>query len=79
MIDKKLWEIGFQQHQMHECVFYHDDIMLIMYVDDRQFFSNDDDTLMLIIKQLKGSGLNIKIKAIQLTMLESTSRRHEMD
>ena len=56
----KLWEIGFQQSQIDECVFYCDDIIFIVYVDDGLFFGNYDNTLTLIIRQLKKAGLNIE-------------------
>ena len=59
MVDK-LREIGFQQSLIDECVFYRDDIIFIVYVDDGLFFGNDDDTLSLIIKKLRDSGLNIE-------------------
>eukprot|EP00804_Cyclotella_cryptica_P030662 CCRYP_015672-RA/>CCRYP_015672-RA protein AED:0.39 eAED:0.39 QI:0/0/0/1/0/0/2/0/140 len=61
-----------------ECVFYRDDIIFIVHVDDGLFFGSDDDTLSLIIKRLRDSGLNIEDQVIQLTMLESTSRKHVM-
>jgi hypothetical protein len=59
MVDK-LREIGFQQSLIDECVFYRDDIIFIVYVDDGLFFGSDDDTLSLIIKRLRDSGLNIE-------------------
>eukprot|EP00804_Cyclotella_cryptica_P029895 CCRYP_010798-RA/>CCRYP_010798-RA protein AED:0.34 eAED:0.34 QI:0/-1/0/1/-1/0/1/0/126 len=77
MVDK-LREIGFQQSLIEECVFYRDDIIFIVYVDDGLFFGSDDDTLSLIIKRLRTLALTLKTKVIQLTMLESTSRKHVM-
>ena len=59
MVDK-LQEISFKQSKIDECVFYHDDVIFIVYVDDRLFFGNDDDTLTWIIKQLKDAGLNME-------------------
>ncbi|KAL7482261.1 hypothetical protein ACHAW6_008898 [Cyclotella cf. meneghiniana] len=56
----KLRDIGFQQSQIDECIFYHDDVIFIVYVNDGLFFGNHDDTLMLIIKQLKDAGPNIE-------------------
>ena len=41
-------------------MFYFDDIIFIVYVDDGLFFGSDDDTLSLIIKRLRDSGLNIE-------------------
>eukprot|EP00804_Cyclotella_cryptica_P009455 CCRYP_017778-RA/>CCRYP_017778-RA protein AED:0.29 eAED:0.29 QI:0/-1/0/1/-1/0/1/0/174 len=59
MVDK-LCEIGFQQSLIDECMFYRDDIIFIMYIDDGLFFGSDDDTLSLLIKKLRDSGLNIE-------------------
>ncbi|KAL7475484.1 hypothetical protein ACHAW6_001396, partial [Cyclotella cf. meneghiniana] len=56
----KLHDIGFQQSQIDECVFYCDDVIFIIYVDDGLFFGDHDNTLMLIMKQLKSTGLNIE-------------------
>ena len=56
----KLHDIGFQQSQIDECVFYHDDIIFTVYVDDSLFFRNHEDTLTLIIKQLQDTGFNIE-------------------
>jgi hypothetical protein len=55
----KLREVGFQQSLIDECVFYRDDVIFIVYVDDGLFFGSDDDTLSLIIKKLR-DGLNIE-------------------
>jgi hypothetical protein len=41
-------------------MFYHDDIIFIVYVDDGLFFGSDEDTLSLVIKRLCDSGLNIE-------------------
>ncbi|KAL7477508.1 hypothetical protein ACHAW6_003317 [Cyclotella cf. meneghiniana] len=62
-----------------QCVFCHDDIIFIIYVDNGLFFGNCDITLTLIISQLKSSGLNIEYQGLQLTMLESTSKRLVME
>jgi hypothetical protein len=59
MVDK-LREIGFRQSQVDKCIFYCDDIIFIVYLDDKLFFGTDDDTLTLIIRQLKNAGLNIE-------------------
>ncbi|KAL7480473.1 hypothetical protein ACHAW6_006168 [Cyclotella cf. meneghiniana] len=56
----KLRDIGFQQSQIDECIFYHNDIIFIVYVGHGSFFGNFDITLMLIIRKLKKEGLNIK-------------------
>ena len=56
----KLRDIGFQQSQIDECVFYRDDIIFIVYVDDGLFFGSDDDVLTQVISKLKEAGLNIE-------------------
>ncbi|KAL7474595.1 hypothetical protein ACHAW6_000565, partial [Cyclotella cf. meneghiniana] len=56
----KLHDIGFQQSQIDEYVFYHDDIIFILYRDDGLFFGNHDATLTLIIRQLKKAGIKIE-------------------
>eukprot|EP00804_Cyclotella_cryptica_P015380 CCRYP_008019-RA/>CCRYP_008019-RA protein AED:0.18 eAED:0.18 QI:0/-1/0/1/-1/1/1/0/285 len=56
----KLRKIGFQQSFIDKCVFYRDNIIFIVYVDDGLFFGSDDDTLSLIIKKLRDSSLNIE-------------------
>jgi len=56
----KLRDIGFQQSLIDECVFYRNDVIFIVYVDDGLFFGSDDDTLTMIIKRLRDSGLNIQ-------------------
>ena len=57
---EKLQEIGFMQSLIDKCLFYHDDIIFIIYVNDGMFFGNSDDTLIHIIQQMKDKGLNIE-------------------
>jgi hypothetical protein len=45
----KLREIGFHQSQVDECVFYRDDIIFIVYVDDGLFFASHDDSITRVI------------------------------
>ena len=47
---EKLQEIGFMQSLIDKCLFYHDDIIFIIYVNDGMFFGNSDDTLIHIIQ-----------------------------
>ena len=56
----KLRDSGFQQSQVDECVFYCNDIIFIVYIDDGLFFGSHDGTLTLIVKQLKDVGLNVE-------------------
>eukprot|EP00804_Cyclotella_cryptica_P027195 CCRYP_017175-RA/>CCRYP_017175-RA protein AED:0.30 eAED:0.40 QI:0/-1/0/1/-1/1/1/0/164 len=59
MVDK-LSKIGVQQSLINKCVFYCDNIIYIVYVDDGLFLGNDDDNLSLIIERLHDSGLNFE-------------------
>lgn len=54
MVDK-LQEIGFQQSLIDEFIFYLDDIIFIVHIDNRLFLGSDDDTLSLVVKMLKES------------------------
>jgi hypothetical protein len=56
----KLREIGFHQSQVDECVFYHDDIIFIVYVDDGLFLASHDDSITRVVTQLCEIGLNIE-------------------
>lgn len=55
---KKLESIGFTQSQIDECVFYRDDIIFIVYVDDG--LENSDDQISYVIKELSDIGLQIE-------------------
>ena len=57
---KKLHENGFMQSLVDECVFYWNDIIFIMYVDNGMSFGNSDDMLTHIIQHMKAKGLNIE-------------------
>ncbi len=56
----KLRDIGFQQSQVDECVFYRIGIIFIIYIDDGLFFGSHDDILTFIIKQLNNAGLDVE-------------------
>ena len=57
---EKLLSLGFQQSLIDECVFYHDDIIFIVYVDDGIFLGPDDRKLTSVIKEIKRTGLDIE-------------------
>ena len=38
----KLESIGFTPSQIDDCVFFHDDIIFMVYMDDGIFLGNDD-------------------------------------
>jgi hypothetical protein len=57
---EKLRSIGFTQSLVDECVFYRDDIIFIVYVDDGIFVGNDEMQLSNVITELRNIGLNIE-------------------
>jgi hypothetical protein len=56
----KLMSIGFTPSLIDDCVFFHDDIIFMVYVDDGIFLGNDDSKLQDAIKEIQDSGLNIE-------------------
>ncbi|KAL7474375.1 LOW QUALITY PROTEIN: hypothetical protein ACHAW6_000350 [Cyclotella cf. meneghiniana] len=56
----KLESIGFTQSRIDECVFYRDDIIFIVYIDDGIFVGTSDDQLSHVIKELTDRGLQIE-------------------
>ncbi|KAL7474652.1 hypothetical protein ACHAW6_000616, partial [Cyclotella cf. meneghiniana] len=57
---EKLLSLGFQQSFIDECVFYCDDVIFIVYVDDGIFLGPDDRKLTNVIKEMKKTGLDIE-------------------
>jgi hypothetical protein len=56
----KLMSIGFTPSLIDDYVFFHDDIIFMVYVDDGIFLSNEDSKLQDAIKEIQGIGLNIE-------------------
>jgi hypothetical protein len=56
----KLLSIGFTTSLINDCVFYHDDIIFMVYVDDGIFLGDDDSKLQQAIKDIQDIGLNIE-------------------
>jgi hypothetical protein len=52
--------IGFEPSLIDECVFYRDDVIFIVYVDDGIFISGDDDAITRAIRDITESGLEIE-------------------
>ncbi len=71
----KLSSIGFKASLIDNFVFYHNNIIFMVYVDDGIFLGKDNNQLKQVIQEIQGTGLKIETKGIQLTMLVSTSRR----
>ncbi len=73
----KLLSMGLITSLIDDCVFFRDDIIFMVYVDNGIFLGNDDLKLQDTIKEIQDLGL-LKIKVTQLTTLVSTSRNYEM-
>ena len=57
---EKLRSIGFSQSFVDECVFYREDVIFIVYVDDGIFIGKSDEQLTSIITELQNIGLKIE-------------------
>jgi hypothetical protein len=66
----KIWEINFKLSLIDDCVFYWDDVIFIVYIDDGIFLGPLDQQLCDITP--------FKIKATQLITLELVSRNSRM-
>jgi hypothetical protein len=56
----KLTSIGFTTTLIDDCIFFHDDIIFVVYVDDGIFLGNNDLKLQEVIKEIHDLGLNIE-------------------
>ncbi len=76
----KLTSLGYTSSLINDCVFFCDDIIFMVYVDNGIFLGNKDAQLQQAIKEIQDLGLNIEdIKATQRIMWESVSRSFTMD
>ncbi len=57
---EKLLSIGFTTSSIDDCVFFFDDIIFMVHVDDGIFLGNDDLKLQEAIKDIQDLGLNIE-------------------
>ncbi len=57
---EKLCSIGFKPSLIDDCVFYRDDIIFMVYVNDGIFLGKDDEQLKTVIREIQGIGLNIE-------------------
>ncbi len=55
----KLLSIGFTPSLIDDCVFFRDDIIFMVYVDDGIFLGNNDLKLQDVVKDIQDLGLNI--------------------
>ena len=60
MVDKLVNDCEFQPSLIDECVFYKDDVIFIVYVDDGIFIGKDDNKISQILRQMQNSGLEIE-------------------
>jgi hypothetical protein len=56
----KLTSIGFTTSLIDDCVFFHGDIIFMVYVDDNIFLGSDDLQLQEVTKEIQNLGLNIE-------------------
>ena len=52
---EKLCSIGFQPSLIDECVFFRDDVIFIVYVDDGIFLGPNDKTLTKVIHEISAA------------------------
>jgi len=57
---EKLRSIGFQPSLIDECVFFRDDVIFIVYVDDGIFLGPNDHALTNVICEISDAGLDIE-------------------
>jgi hypothetical protein len=56
----KLTSLGYKASLIDDCVFYKDNIIFMVYVDDGIFLGPDDQQLIQAIRDIQNSGLNIE-------------------
>jgi hypothetical protein len=56
----KLTSIGFTTLLIDDCIFFHGDIIFMVYLDDGIFLGGDDSQLQEVIKEIQKLGLNIE-------------------
>eukprot|EP00956_Cyclotella_meneghiniana_P035933 scaffold119648_cov87-Cyclotella_meneghiniana.AAC.1 len=57
---EKLGQIGFKPSLIDDCVFYRDNVIFIVYVDDGIFVSPDDQHISAAIQDIIDTGLDIE-------------------
>ena len=57
---EKLCSIRFKPSLINDCVFYRDDIIFMVYVDDGIFLGKNDEQLKIVIREIQGIGLDIE-------------------
>jgi hypothetical protein len=59
-LTSKLLEVGFTQSLVDDCVFYHDNTIFIVYVDDGIFIGDSNEQLLEVVAELQRLGLKIE-------------------
>jgi hypothetical protein len=57
---EKLTSIGFTMSLIDDCIFFHGDVVFMVYVDDGIFIGSNDSQLQEVIKEIQNLGLNIE-------------------
>jgi hypothetical protein len=57
---EKQSSINFKPSLIDDCVFFRDDVIFMVYVDNGIFIGPDDEQLKSIIKEMQDLGLNIE-------------------
>jgi len=73
---EKLCSIGFQPSLIDECVFFRDDVIFIMYVDDGIFLGPNDQRLTNIIREIRKAGLDIEDQGHPVDYVGVTITKH---
>jgi hypothetical protein len=74
----KLMSLGFTPSLIDNCVFFRDDIIFMVYVDDGIFLRNDDSKLQAAIQEIQELVLIIEDQGHPADTLVSTSRNYGM-
>jgi hypothetical protein len=56
----KLMSIGFTTSLIDDCVFFHSDVIFMVYMDNDIFLGSNDLQLQEVIKEIQNLGLNIE-------------------
>ncbi len=62
----KLTSIGFTTSLIDDCIFFLDDIIVMVYIDDGIFVHKDDLQLQEVIKEIQDLGHNIEDAILQI-------------
>jgi hypothetical protein len=73
---EKLCSIGFESSLIDECVFYHDDVIFIVYVDDGILISGDNDAITRAIRDITESGLEIEDQGHPSDYISVSIKKH---